>query len=217
MKPQKQQKNIIHYHFDQEVYAMVHVMPNDSLRFSKVEQLYESYKYRTLSTKRLSDMVMDKSNKFHTYIYSSQRLDQYRCRCQVRGRLGQKIKGDGRSVCSIPVVISAKQFMAVISFTLYPAYISSVVIVGFLFNKSSVPMGQLNGLLQINYMQHVVLYLSNNSNSCTSQQISTQVLQIDGFESSRQRVPSSFQWIRSVNGNNAAEGIQRYNLETSIV
>ena len=33
------------------------------------------------------------------------------------------------------------KFMAVISFTLYPAYISSVVIVGFLFNKSNYNKG----------------------------------------------------------------------------
>ena len=44
-------------------------------------------------------------------------------------------------------------FMAVISFTLYPAYISSVVIVGFLFNKSSLNLYFL-------VVQGLVLYLS---------------------------------------------------------
>ena len=43
--------------------------------------------------------------------------------------------------------------MAVISFTLYPAYISSVVIVGFLFNKSSLNLYFL-------VVQGLVLYLS---------------------------------------------------------
>ena len=45
------------------------------------------------------------------------------------------------------------KFMAVISFTLYPAYISSVVIVGFLFNKSSLNLYFL-------VVQGLVLYLS---------------------------------------------------------
>ncbi|SVB98195.1 uncharacterized protein METZ01_LOCUS251049, partial [marine metagenome] len=43
--------------------------------------------------------------------------------------------------------------LSIISFTLYPAYISSVVIVGFLFNKSSLNLYFL-------VVQGLVLYLS---------------------------------------------------------
>ena len=50
--------------------------------------------------------------------------------------------------------------MAVISFTLYPAYISSVVIVGFLFNKSSLNLYFL-------VVQGLVLYLSLGSDLST--------------------------------------------------
>ena len=54
---------------------------------------------------------------------------------------------------SVALISIIHGFMAVISFTLYPAYISSVVIVGFLFNKS-----WLN--LYFLVVQGLVLYLS---------------------------------------------------------
>ena len=53
----------------------------------------------------------------------------------------------------IIIYVRLVTLLMIISFTLYPAYISSVVIVGFLFNKSSLNLYFL-------VVQGLVLYLS---------------------------------------------------------